>query len=107
MHLDLKPENMMYFSSSNMESTDDRTLKPIDFDTSLLLSVEVEGVEVEVQVGTLRYASPEIELANRCNDMQNPNAPIDRVVVINNIYTLLGRRFYRPPVSVMLTDSPE
>jgi hypothetical protein len=84
---------MMYFRETNDATS--RTLKAIDFDTSLPLSVEVDGVDrasfwrkIECLVGTLRYESPEIGQANRCNSLHNANAqngPVWVILIYNKI----------------------
>jgi serine/threonine protein kinase len=74
MHLDLKPENMMYFRESDSEKTDgELILKAIDFSTSELLSekgrkltpAELEnranlGRNIGHAAGSQAYSGPEI-----------------------------------------------
>jgi serine/threonine protein kinase len=90
MHLDVKPPNMMYFKEPNGEI---EILKAIDFGTSKRLKRTGRRTlstvfdeqpenranfwqEVNEKVGTERYASPEIEHANRINEeecVEHPN----------------------------------
>jgi serine/threonine protein kinase len=80
MHLDLKPDNMMYFRDSGGE----KVLKAIDFGSCQLLSITVGdrkfasyGPEhranfcrkISEVVGTVRYNSPEIRYTkNMCEE---------------------------------------